>query len=168
MEPFSTNIVCYEPIGLIHTPFKHLDKMPIQAFGGQNVFGYIDLDEQLMPALKDLDGFSHITLIYSFHKVSGFALEVTPFMDNTPHGLFATRVPRRPNAIGMSTVKLERVEDNRIYISDVDMLDETPLLDIKPYFRQFDVRADAKCGWLDKQDQEKIRCVQSDDRFINK
>lgn len=165
MIHFATNIICFEPIGIVHSPFKELAGMPIQPFGGKNEKGYIELLSQFEPALKDLDGFSHISLIYCLHKSGGYDLEVTPFMDTESHGLFATRVPRRPNPIGFSTVKLDKVEGNRIYISELDILDGTPLLDIKPYFRQFDNRPDAVSGWLDKQENLSIEHKRSEARF---
>lgn len=165
MIHFANNIICFEPIGVVHSPFKDIAGMPIQPFSGKNAEGYIELLPILADGLKDLDEFSHITLIYCFHKTEGYNLEVKPFMDNNSHGLFATRVPNRPNPIGLSTVKLKKIEGNRIYISEMDILDGTPLLDIKPYFRQFDNRARAVSGWLDKQEGLKVESQYSDARF---
>jgi tRNA-Thr(GGU) m(6)t(6)A37 methyltransferase TsaA len=155
----------FKPIGVIHSPFKSVDNMPIQPIGAENVKALIELHHEFEEGLKDLDGFSHITLIYHLHKVVDFKLQVMPFMDIETHGIFATRSPLRPNAIGLSTVKLIRIENNLLYIENADILDGTPLLDIKPFFAQFDNRENAKSGWLDLRWKEKNRKLISDDRF---
>lgn len=98
--------------------------------------------------LSDLDGFSHIYLIFHLHKSDGYELKVKPFLDTVKRGLFACRAPRRPNQIGLSIVRLERVEENMVHVRDVDMLDGTPLLDIKPFVEEFDAREKIKTGWL--------------------
>lgn len=165
MIHFANNIICFEPIGIIHTPFKDTAGMPIQPHSGKDAKGYIELLPEFTEGLRDLEGFSHITLLYCFHKTEGYSLDVKPFMDNYTHGLFATRVPNRPNPIGISTVKLKKIEDNRIYIQELDILDGSPLLDIKPYFRQFDNRPRAVSGWLDQQDNLNVENQISDDRF---
>jgi len=118
------------PIGIIHTPFTNLEGMPIQPAGASGVKGTVEVYEQYRPGLKDLDGFSHIILIYYFHGSSGFQLQVVPFLDSQPRGLFATRAPRRPNQIGISVVQLDRIENGILYIQNVDILNNTPLLDI--------------------------------------
>jgi tRNA-Thr(GGU) m(6)t(6)A37 methyltransferase TsaA len=99
-------------------------------------------------ALQDLDGFSHIILIYVFHRSTGYSLKVTPYLETQQRGLFATRYPARPNPIGLSVVRLNRIEDNMVYILDVDMLDGTPLLDIKPFIPEVDNRENTRIGWL--------------------
>jgi tRNA-Thr(GGU) m(6)t(6)A37 methyltransferase TsaA len=99
------------PIGIIHTPFKQLEEMPIQPTGAIGVKGVVEVFEEFQAGLKDVDGFSHIILIYEFHRSKGFKLEVIPFLDSQPRGLFSTRAPKRPNPIGLSTVKLERIEN---------------------------------------------------------
>lgn len=165
MIHFPNNIICLEPIGIIHSPYKDVEGMPVQPFSARSTKGYIEILPEFEAGLKDLDGFSHITLIYCFHKAEGFKMEVTPFMDTESHGLFATRVPNRPNPIGLSTVKLKKIEGNKLYISQVDILDGTPLLDIKPYFRQFDNRPRAVSGWLDKHEGLQTDSQYSDDRF---
>ena len=157
--------IAYQPIGTIHTPFTNIAGMPIQPHGATSIDGYIELDPELLPGLKDMVGFSHLILIYHFHQVKGHKLYVVPFMDDVPHGIFATRAPVRPNPIGMSIVKLKSVDGNIIRFEGADMLDGTPLLDIKPFFAQFDNRPDAVSGWLDEKENQKIRNVKSDNRF---
>ncbi|WP_372775195.1 tRNA (N6-threonylcarbamoyladenosine(37)-N6)-methyltransferase TrmO [Mangrovibacterium sp.] len=157
--------ISFQPIGLIRTPHADLVNMPIQPVGAKGVEGMIELTPDLQEGLTDLDGFSHLTLIYYLHEVKGCELMVKPFMDNREHGIFATRSPKRPNAIGLSTVKLIKVEGNRVYFEGADMLDGTPLLDIKPFFRQTDNRPDAVSGWLDEKDELMAHNQRSDDRF---
>jgi len=152
------------PIGIIHTPFKETDNMPIQPFNGKNIKGSIELYPDYVDGLTDIEGFSHITLVYFFHRITETRLLVKPFMDNEFHGIFATRSPARPNAIGLSTVRLLSVENNILFIEDVDILDGTPLIDIKPFFPQFDNRELERIGWLDG--KENIYQVKSDKRFI--
>jgi tRNA (adenine37-N6)-methyltransferase len=139
-----------KPIGLIHTPFADLTGMPIQPAGAAGVSGTVEVFSEYQAGLKDLDGFSHIVLLYVFHRSQGFRLQVVPFMDVVPRGLFATRAPMRPNPIGLSVVQLDRIEGGTIHIINVDMLDETPLLDIKPYVPEFDSQAKVRTGWLEK------------------
>ncbi|WP_203363266.1 tRNA (N6-threonylcarbamoyladenosine(37)-N6)-methyltransferase TrmO [Bacillus sp. REN10] len=140
--------ITLENIGTIYTPFTEEKGMPIQAVAAKEVEGYIEVNEEFLPGLQDIEQFSHLTLIYYLHLVTDVALEVTPFLDNQSHGVFATRYPRRPNQLGLSTVRLKRVEGNRLYISEVDMLNETPLLDIKPFVPQFDNRETDQIGWF--------------------
>jgi tRNA-Thr(GGU) m(6)t(6)A37 methyltransferase TsaA len=156
---------CFQPIGTLQTPFKELTDMPIQPSGARGIKGVLTVDKTFIPALKDLDGFSHIYLLYVFHKVSDHVLTVTPFLDSTPHGLFATRAPKRPNPIGLSVVRLVGIEENRLMLEDVDMLDGTPVLDIKPYVPAFDQPENIRVGWLTgRGDQAQKK--KSDDRFI--
>jgi tRNA-Thr(GGU) m(6)t(6)A37 methyltransferase TsaA len=152
----------YRPIGLIHTPFKQREGMPIQPSRGRGVRGTVEVAPEYADGLADLDGFSHVVLIYHFHQSHGFDLRVTPFLDTQKRGLFATRAPRRPNAIGLSVVRLLGIEGNRIAVQDLDILDGTPLLDIKPYVPEFDHRTEVREGWLEG---VKDRNVDSDDRF---
>jgi len=140
--------VTYRPIGVLHTPFTDVDGMPIQPAAAAGVRGTIGLDPGFAAGLLDLDGFSHLILLYHLHQVRAPRLTVTPFLDNRPHGIFATRSPARPNPIGLSTVRLVHVLGSTIEIEDVDMLDGTPLLDIKPYIPAFDDRAGARVGWF--------------------
>jgi len=153
------------PIGTIYTVFQTIENMPIQPMGAKGLKAKIILKEEFTSGLKDLDGFSHLILIYHFHKVEGYKLRVIPFMDQEERGLFATRAPSRPNAIGISTVRLLEIKENVLYIEDADMLDGTPLLDIKPFFAQFDNRENTSSGWLDQKWKEKNRNIKSDERF---
>ena len=121
--------------------------MPIQASAAVDVPGRIELDPSLVEGLADLDGFSHLILVYHLHLVASSRLTVTPFLDDQPHGIFATRSPARPNAIGLSTVRLVAIVGSTLEILDVDMVDGTPLLDIKPYFASVDSKPDANVGW---------------------
>jgi tRNA-Thr(GGU) m(6)t(6)A37 methyltransferase TsaA len=137
-----------KPIGIIHSPFKHPEGMPIQPTGAKGVVGSVEVAPEYCAGLKDIEGFSHIFLIYHFHLSEGYSLEVRPYMDENTHGVFATRIPGRPNPIGVSVVHLVRVEGCILHIQDVDVLDGTPLLDIKPYVPDFDVRKTEQTGWL--------------------
>jgi len=154
----------YQPIGTIHSPFKDIEDMPIQPAGAANVRGTVEVLPELAEGLKDLEGFSHIILLYHFHRVQEAKLVVIPFMDSEPHGVFATRAPKRPNPIGLSVVRLVSIEGNILYIENVDILDGTPLLDIKPYVPEFDRPAVEGVGWLE-QAKGKVRGKRSDDRF---
>lgn len=138
----------YQPIGIIHTPFTEPDGMPIQPASAAGVAGRVEVFAQYRDGLRDLDGFSHIILLYHFHRSRGFTLRVVPFLDTRPRGVFATRAPRRPNSVGLSVVRLLRVEDGVLHVENVDILDGTPLIDIKPYVPEFDGQAGARTGWL--------------------
>ena len=157
------NIV-YTPIGLVETPFNTIQEMPIQPCGGQGVKGRIILKTEFVDALTDLEAFSHIIVLYHFHKSKNFNPIVVPFLDNRPHGLFSTRAPRRPNPIGISVSRLERIEGNILDITDVDMLNGTPVLDIKPYVPEFDHHKVDRIGWLEN-NVDRTRDTSSDDRF---
>lgn len=138
--------------------------MPIQAAGAAGIEGTVEVFEQYAAGLVDLDGFSHIILLYQFHQSSGYDLSVVPFLDDKPHGLFATRAPRRPNPVGLSIVRLNRVENGILHISNVDILDETPLLDIKPYVPAFDQPGEVRSGWIEDVG-ESISDYSADNRF---
>ncbi len=152
------------PIGTIHTPFNTIENMPIQPGGALGIKGRIELYSEFAEGLKDLDGFSHAFLLYHLHKVEGFNLLPVPFLDTEQRGIFATRSPKRPNAIGLSIVKILRVANNLVHIENVDMLDETPLLDIKPYVPEFDVYTKVKAGWFENVKGE-VKTKRSDERF---
>lgn len=156
-----------QSIGIIKTPHKSIENMPIQPVGAKGIMGVVELDIKYLDGLKDIEGFSHLILLYFFHEVIGFSLSVKPFMDDKEHGIFATRSPKRPSPIGISIVKLIQVVDNKIYFEGADMLNETPLLDIKPFFRQTDNRTDALCGWLDEKADRTAIYTKSDSRFKN-
>ncbi len=161
------NEIKLKPIGIIRTPHKTVNDMPIQPIAAEGIRGYIELDPELTEGLLDIEGFSHLTLVYHFHKINGYELKVIPFMDDVEHGIFACKSPKRPNAIGISTVKFISVENNIIHIEMVDMLDGTPLLDIKPFFRKYDNRLDAVSGWLEKSMDIPVEKLRSDERFKN-
>jgi tRNA-Thr(GGU) m(6)t(6)A37 methyltransferase TsaA len=154
----------YQPIGFIHSPYKKLEGMPIQPSGAIGVQGHIEILSEYVDGLVDLDGFSHIILLYAFHMTDKVKLTVTPFLDSKPRGVFATRAPTRPNAIGLSIVKLLSIKGNTIQIENVDVLDGTPLLDIKPYVPEFDQYSDVRVGWLEKR-KGKVGKTRADKRF---
>lgn len=153
------------PIGIIQTPFNDLKGMPIQPSGAADVQGTIIINREYEQGLSDLEGFSHIILLYHFHQSQGYNLMVTPFMDDQKRGLFSTRAPKRPNPIGLSIVQLIKREKNKISIKGIDVLNGTPLIDIKPYVPGFDAKEVTKLGWLDK-NYKKSESLKSDDRFI--
>ncbi len=138
------------PIGIIHTPYLEPRDMPIQGRFEEDVEGWIELRQEYVPGLRDLDGFSHAILIYYFHRSDAERLEASPFLEPEARGIFAIRSPHRPNHLGFSIVRIQRIEGNRLYFTEVDMLNETPLLDIKPYVEYFDRRDEVKSGWLDR------------------
>jgi tRNA-Thr(GGU) m(6)t(6)A37 methyltransferase TsaA len=154
----------YQPIGVIHTPFSIREGMPIQPTGASGIKGTVEVFPEFQEGLRDIEGFSHIILIYHFHRVSGSKLLVTPFLDSQLRGVFATRAPTRPNPIGMSTVKLRERKQNILYIENVDILDGTPLLDIKPYVPDCDLQPTERIGWLERA-KGKVSQRKSDDRF---
>ena len=156
--------VIYKPIGIIYTSFHSIEGMPIQPSSNTSGTGMVEIVPEFADGLKDLAGFSHIYLLYHFHKVSKTKLLVTPFLDSVPRGVFATRAPSRPNPIGLSLVKLGRIENNMIYVTGVDILNKTPILDIKPYVPEFEPSENVQIGWLE-QGKDGIRSQKSDDRF---
>lgn len=139
--------------------------MPIQPLAANGIKAYIELLPEFVPGLKDLEGFSHITLLYRFHKIVGYELEVIPFMDTENRGIFSCKAPKRPNALGISTVKLISIEGNIIHIEQVDMLDGTPLIDIKPFYPMYDNRKNVRIGWLEESGDLAFEKLHSDDRF---
>ncbi|MFZ0442120.1 MAG: tRNA (N6-threonylcarbamoyladenosine(37)-N6)-methyltransferase TrmO [Methanobacterium sp.] len=158
----------FNSIGTIHSPFKDLEGMPIQPIGARGIKGEIHLNEKYKDGLKDLEGFSHIILIYYLHLSKDYKLEVKPFLDTQKRGVFATRAPKRPNPIGMSVVRLNKIYGSTIFISDVDIVDGTPLLDIKPYVPHFDKQEEDKItiGWFESKYHEAVD-KKSDRRFID-
>jgi tRNA-Thr(GGU) m(6)t(6)A37 methyltransferase TsaA len=138
----------YRQIGIIHSPFKDTKGMPIQPTGAEGVKGTVEIFSEYCAGVKDIDGFSHIILIYHFHLASGYSLEARPFLDNEMRGIFSMRGPARPNPIGISVVRLIQVDKCTLHIENVDILDGTPLLDIKPYVPDFDCRPAERIGWL--------------------
>lgn len=137
-----------KPIGIISSPFKFRAETPIQPFRSRAT-GQVEVFKEYQEGLQDVKGFSHIILIYCFHKSRGYNLKVKPFLDDTLRGLFATRAPRRPNQIGLSIVKLLKQEENILIVRGIDVIDKTPLLDIKPYVPEFGPDEKIKIGWLE-------------------
>ena len=156
--------ITYRPIGIIHSPFTDIAGMPIQPRGAASVPGTVEVGPEFAAGLQDLEGFSHVILLYHFHRVQEARLTVTPFLDAQPRGVFATRAPQRPNPIGLSIVKLLGIEGNILHIENVDILDGTPLLDIKPYVPEFDQHPAERIGWLE-QARGRVQGQRSDDRF---
>jgi tRNA-Thr(GGU) m(6)t(6)A37 methyltransferase TsaA len=157
--------ITYKPIGIIHSEFIKPKGTPIQPPAAKGSKGTIELFIQYTEGLKDLNEFSHIILLYHFHQAKVSELVVNPFMDNEEkHGIFAMRAPSRPNSIGLSIVKLNRIENNVLYVQDLDIIDGTPLIDIKPYIPEFDVRENVKIGWLNK-NVYKLSDTEDDERF---
>ena len=159
------NEIRYKPIGIIHSPFKQPQGTPIQPAGAQGIEGTVEIASEYVEGLKDIDGFSHIILIYHFHLAKGHFLKIKPYMDDQSRGIFATRAPSRPNPIGISVVRLVRIDGNILHIKDVDIIDGTPLLDIKPYVPEFDIRKVGKIGWLGEK-VNKLPRAKDDGRFI--
>ena len=158
------NVIRYKPIGVIHSPFKEPKGTPIQPAGAKGIDGTVEVFPEYVKGLKDMEGFSHIILIYHFHLSRGAPLKVKPYMDNESHGVFAMRGPSRPNPIGISIVRLMGIEGNVLHIQDVDIIDGTPLLDVKPYVPEFDIRKAERTGWLEK-NVHKLSASKDDGRF---
>ena len=162
-----TGAVTYEPIGVVRSPYTALDGMPLQTVAAPEVEATVELDARVHGALRDLDGFSHVWLLAHLHRVGGWTAEVTPFLDpERPRGVLATRSPRHPNPIGLSLVALVAVEPGILRIRGVDLLDGTPVLDVKPYVPLFDARdpAEVRTGWFAAA-AERVRTVRSDRRY---
>jgi len=158
------NEIKYKSIGVVHSPFKEPKGTPIQPTAAKGIDGTVEVFPEYAEGLKDLEGFSHIILIYHFHLSKRASLKVKPYMDNETHGVFAMRGPSRPNTIGISVVRLVKIEENILHIQDVDIVDGTPLLDIKPYVPEFDIREVEKTGWLEK-NVHKLSTSKDDGRF---
>jgi tRNA-Thr(GGU) m(6)t(6)A37 methyltransferase TsaA len=139
--------ITFKPIGIIYTPYSKKEGTPIQGCFAPGNKGFIELYPEYEDGLQDIQGFSHLILLYYFHKAEGCSLLTKPFLDEDEKGIFAIRHFNRPNPLSLSVVKLIRVRDNILDIESVDMLDGTPLLDLKPYVPQFDIKEDAKDGW---------------------
>jgi tRNA-Thr(GGU) m(6)t(6)A37 methyltransferase TsaA len=137
------------PIGVVHSAFTQTGQTPIQA-SRSDATGSVEVFPQYVEGLQDLDEFSHIILIYVFDRSEGYKLQAKPFLDHELRGIFATRYPFRPNPIGLSVVRLLGIHGNQLKVADLDVFDGTPLLDIKPYVAEFDVRTDVHCGWYER------------------
>ncbi len=137
-----------KPIGIIHSPYKRTGDIPCQGYKSK-LTGEIEVFKQYEKGLKDVNGFSHLIILYLFHKAGPYSMHARPFLDDKLKGIFSIRSPHRPNYIGISVVKLLEVKGNILKVGNIDMLDESPLLDIKPYVPEFDIRKDVKKGWLE-------------------
>ena len=157
--------VAFTPIGIVRSPFTRVEDMPIQPAGAREVEGTVELLPEYASALADLEGFSHLILLYHFHRAKPYSPTVTPFLDKTPRGLFATRAPARPNPIGLSVVELVAVEGHVLRLRGVDILDGTPLLDLKPCVPAFDApQGEVRTGWI-AANAARTAAARSDDRF---
>ncbi len=156
--------IVYKSIGVIHSPHKEAKGTPIQPTAAAKLPGRVEIYPEYAAGLQDLDGFSHVILLYHFDRVGSFRLLVKPFLDTEFRGVFATRAPTRPNPIGLSIVELVGVEGNYLDILGVDALDGTPLLDLKPYVDRFDVRQSKCQGWLED-NLDGLNGKQDDGRF---
>ncbi len=159
--------ISYTPIGIIRTPHTVVAGMPVQNVGAEDVQGTIEIAPEYAAGLRDLEGFSHLILLYHLHQMRGYALTVRPYIagpDGPERGVFATRSPRRPNALGLTVVRLTEVRQNTLDIVGVDMLDGTPLLDIKPYVPAFDARTAERIGWFTDM-IERAAFTRADERF---
>ncbi len=162
---FSNEKIVFNPIGIIHSSFKQVERIPIQSAFSKDGEGVIEIFHQFKQGLKDLKGFSHIILLYHFHKSKGYSLLCRPFLDDVKRGLFATRAPRRPNSIGLSVVRLKKIRGNILRVASLDILDGTPLIDIKPYIPKFDAPKSTKVGWFEKAFRKKQHIHTADNRF---
>ena len=144
--------ITFSSIGIIHTPFKTIENMPIQPSADNNSEGWIEIFDEYSAGLADLDGFSHLYLIFHLHKSTRFKLKVIPFLDTVERGIFSTRSPSRPNPVGLSVVKCISVKGNIITIQGLDILDGTPLIDIKPFVPLFEDTKDIRIGWFTGKD----------------
>lgn len=157
--------ITYKQIGIVHSPFAEPKGTPTQSFAAKGIEGMVEVFPEYQKGLKDIERFSHIILIYHFHLSKPYSLEVIPFVDNKPNGLLSTRAPSRPNPIGLLVVGLKKVEGNKLYVKDIDIVNGTPLLDIKPFVGEFDQVEIIKKGWLEK-NIGKLSQSCDDERFI--
>ena len=159
------SVLTYKSIGVVHSPYKEPKNVPIQAVASSGTAGTLEIYPEYVEGLQDLDGFSHLILLYHFHLIkTDYSLLVKPFLDDQLHGVFATRSPARPNKIGISVVTLTKIEKNTLHIQDVDIVDGTPLIDIKPFVPEFDCRKTAKIGWFSGK-ISKLEITKDDGRF---
>lgn len=156
--------ITYHSIGIVHSPFLKPEGTPIQPAASKNSEAIIEIFPEFVEGLRDLEHFSHIYVLFHLHLAEKKDLTVIPFLDTAPHGVFATRSPGRPNAIGISVVYLDRIEDNKLYVRNIDILNGSPVLDIKPYIPRFDVFETTKNGWFEK-NVHKLDSQKDDGRF---
>lgn len=155
----------FKAVGILKTPYKSKSGMPIQGVFAPESKGRAEIFEEYEQGLQDIEGFSHLILLYVFHRSKGYELICRPYMEDKLHGVFAIRAPQRPNPIGLSVVRLEKREGNILHLAEVDMLDGTPLLDIKPFVPKFDHRENARAGWMERAFRDVKEAPVSDDRF---
>ncbi len=160
MEP-----VTFFPVGVVHSPHKELAGMPVQPPSAAGIAGEIEIFPEYAEGLLDIEGFSRIMVFYHLHRSAGPLLSAIPFLDTVPHGVFASRIPRRPNSLGFSVVRLLSRDRNILKIADVDILDGTPVLDIKPYVPEFDSYPNESSGWFAGK-LDDMSSKRSDDRFV--
>ena len=165
MKMSKADEIKFRPIGIIHSPFKEAKGVPIQPSAAKGIEGKVEIFPEYAKGLEDIGNFSHIFLIYHLHLSRKYSLKVKPYMDDKERGVFATRAPSRPNPIGISVVELLEVDGNMLHIKNVDIVDGTPLLDIKPYVPEFDIHNVKKIGWLEK-NVHKLPETKDDGRFI--
>ena len=157
--------VRYAPIGIVRSPFTAIAGMPLQTVAAPDVEGQVEIFPTYAAGLRDLGGFSHVHLLTHLHRAKPGDLEVVPFLDDEPHGVFATRAPGRPNRLGLSVVRLLEVDGTTLRVSGLDLLDGTPVLDLKPYVPEFDHVAADRIGWFEGKSRE-VRSTTADDRFV--
>ncbi len=157
--------ITYRPIGIVHSPFLKAEGTPIQPAAAMNTEAIIEIFPEFCEGLVDLEHFSHIFILFHLHRATKRDLKVIPFLDTKPHGVFATRSPGRPNSIGVSVVFLNKIEGNKLYVQNIDILDGSPVLDIKPYIPKFDVFETSKNGWFEN-NLQKLEDKKDDGRFI--
>jgi len=143
--------ICYTPIGIIHSPFKEMSEVPKSPVNGKAFEAEVEIFPEYADGLLDVEGFSHLILIYHLHLRKNFSLQIIPRRARQVHGVFATRSPNRPNPIGLSVVQLVGIEKNRLKVKNIDILDGSPLLDIKPYIPEMDAAEEVKLGWLEEE-----------------
>lgn len=151
------NKIKIQPIGFIRSPYKNVEDVPIQGNLKNNIEARVELENKYINGLKGLEEFSHAILIFYFHKSKIEKVQSKPYLEDKIHGIFTIRSPNRPNHIGLTIVKIRKIEDNKLYFTNVDMIDKTPLLDIKPYVEYFDNRENVISGWIDKHFKNKKR-----------
>jgi len=154
----------FKPIGIVHSPFKECKGTPIQGPASEDAEGIVEIFPEFIEGLDDLDGFSHLILIFHLHLAKKYSLKVKPFLDDQFRGLFATRAPSRPNPIGLTIVELIQIDADKLYIKNFDMVDGTPLLDIKPFIPGFDWHTDVKTGWIENRIHN-METTKDDNRF---
>ena len=157
-------MITFNEIGIIRSPHKEREGAPIQPGGAADFEGSVEVFPEFQEGLSDLDGFERIILLYHFHLSEGYNLMAKPFLDDTPRGLFSTRAPKRPNQIGISIVRVLGVEENIIHVKGIDIVDRTPLIDIKPYVPKFDAFPDSRAGWFDAGTRS-LESTRADKRF---